>query len=257
MCNGITFAATASGADVLFGDIVLCAGCTLELELSVRHIDSLELDPRPPIVGEVVLGPGGAAPQPAAKPAVAQAVVVEPLPEASTCAARHQPVCAAATEPGPAPGVRAMFEVLDNRAMPSSVLSAVGRARNQVYVSGTLLSEGGDLCLGGVSVLFEMPLEVVAPDGSIQQAAPEDFLVDCFAVKVAGPEKILDASCEQMAAIAMTDRGPLLSLQDVPLCATCWLAGGANGIYFSVEHVGGLPLAALPVPSNAACLPTQ
>ena len=45
MCNGITFAATASGADVLFGDIVLCAGCTLELELSVRHIDSLELDP--------------------------------------------------------------------------------------------------------------------------------------------------------------------------------------------------------------------
>ena len=97
--------------------------------------------------------------------------------------------------------------------------------------------------LEGVAVLFAFPLAVEAADGSVIEAAPEDFVVTCDAVKVAGPEPVLDAPCEAMAALQMTPEGVLMTFRGVDLCPGCWLVGGANGWFFSVAHRAGLPFA--------------
>ena len=129
-------------------------------------------------------------------------------------------------------------------ALPKSVLAVEARSSFEQYATGTMLNAAdGPVCLEGVAVLFAFPLAVEAADGSVVEAAPEDFVVTCDAVKVAGPEPVLDAPCEAMAALQMTPEGVLMTFRGVDLCPGCWLVGGANGWFFSVAHHAGLPFA--------------
>ena len=238
LCGLVEFEAADDGVTVVFGSHVLCPGCSLSATLAIAHKDAdVALDPRPPVVGPAFVAGGGGGAAAMAVEGVASAGDVAP----ATCTAGTL-ACPAGTA-APA-AVQPRFEAQSSAALPKSVLAVEARSSFEQYATGTMLNAAdGPVCLEGVAVLFAFPLAVEAADGSVIEAAPEDFVVTCDAVKVAGPEPVLDAPCEAMAALQMTPEGVLMTFRGVDLCPGCWLVGGANGWFFSVAHRAGLPFA--------------
>merc|ERR1711934_106513 len=272
-CDAVEFVTADEGVNIAFGNVVLCPSCSLTgdengVMFTIRHKDGRELDFRSPVILTPFLagraGAGGNVD--AGIPVDAGAMETEfgNGARGKQCSGESVRVCSSqgnALVPSPAMSdLQPMFEAQMSSTMPASVLTEEERAFPQLFVSGTVIASGfSTLCLEGVSVLFRMPLTVLDSRGVALTASPDDFTVTCRAFKV-GPESDMDTDCDRMVSLSMTDMGVLATFHGVDLCDSCWLVGGANGVYFSVQHVQGFeltgPVEALP-PSCLSAPPTS
>ena len=277
-CSAVEFVPTEEGVDIVFGNVVLCPSCSLTgndegVMFTVRHKDGRELDYRSPIVlppslaGTVSMGSqisqndGGFPDGGIGDPVEAGAMETDfpGISRAKQCSRDSVAVCSTegnALVPSPAlTDLQPMFEAQMSTTMPASVLTEEERMFPQLFVSGTMLASGFDtLCLEGVSVLFRMPLTVYDERGIAVTARPDDFTVTCRAFKVAGPAPDLDTECDRMASLTMTDMGVLATFHGVELCDSCWLVGGTNGVFFSVQHAQGFELTGPVEALSPSCL---
>ena len=271
-CDTVEFVTTDEGVNIAFGNVVLCPSCSLTgdengVMFTIRHKGGRELDFRAPVIQSPFLAGSGMSLGDAGTPVDAGAMETEfgNGARGKQCSADSVRVCSGqgnALVPSPAMSdLQPMFEAQMSSTMPASVLTEEERASPELFVSGTVIASGfSTLCLEGVSVLFRMPLTVFDSRGVAATASPDDFIVTCRAFKVAGPVPDLDTECDRMVSLSMTDMGVLATFHGVDLCDSCWLVGGANGVFFSVQHTQGFeltgPVEALP-PSCLSMPPTS